>query len=224
MPKEPAASRLSTYRKKRDPNKTPEPMASTRPKVAKDPIFVIQEHHARALHWDFRLERDGVLVSWALPKGLPADPKVNHLAVHVEDHPFDYKDFEGEIPKGEYGAGYVRIWDRGTYETEKWRPSEVMVVLHGERTEGRYVLFPTGSPDAKDWMIHRMDAAPPDFSPFPKRIEPMLATAGTLPKKQDGWAFEFKWDGVRAIVYVDGGRVRALSRNGKDLLLSLIHI
>jgi bifunctional non-homologous end joining protein LigD len=185
-----------------------------------DPIFVIQEHHARALHWDFRLERDGALVSWALPKGLPVDPKVNHLAVHVEDHPFDYKDFEGEIPKGEYGAGLVRIWDRGTYETEKWRPNEVMVVLHGERTNGRFVLFPTGSPEDKDWMIHRMDDAPPDFVPFPKRIEPMLATSGTLPRRSDGWAYEFKWDGVRAIVYVDGGRVRALSRNGKDLLTS----
>ena len=223
VPEEPAA-RLSTYRKKRDPDKTPEPMASskstTRTKGAKDPIFVIQEHHARALHWDFRLERDGVLVSWALPKGLPVDPKVNHLAVHVEDHPFDYKDFEGEIPKGEYGAGWVRIWDKGTYETEKWRPTEVMVMLHGERTEGRYVLFPTGPPEGKDWMIHRMDEAPPDFVPFPKRIDPMLATSGTLPKSSDGWAFEFKWDGVRAIVYVDGGRVRALSRNGKDLLTS----
>src|SRR3974390_297848 len=96
------------------------------------PIFVIQEHHARALHWDFRLERDGVLCSWALPKGLPTSTKTNHLAVRVEDHPFDYKDFEGEIPTGEYGAGHVRIWDSGTYEVEKWRANEVMVVLHGE--------------------------------------------------------------------------------------------
>jgi bifunctional non-homologous end joining protein LigD len=215
------AARLTSYRRKRDPKKTPEPMASTPGAPAgSEPIFVIQEHHARALHWDFRLERDGVLVSWALPKGLPVDPKVNHLAVHVEDHPFDYKDFEGVIPKGEYGAGQVRIWDRGTYETEKWRPNEVMVVLHGERTQGRYVLFPTGSPDAKDWMIHRMDEAPPDFVPFPKRIEPMLATTGTLPARKEGWAYEFKWDGVRAIVYVDGGRVRALTRNGKDLVTS----
>src|SRR6202035_5604908 len=134
MGSEEPAARLTTYRAKRDPKKTPEPMAAAA--SASDeaaPIFVIQEHHARALHWDFRLERDGVLVSWALPKGLPVDPKVNHLAVHVEDHPFEYKDFEGEIPKGEYGAGHVRIWDRGTYETEKWRPNEVMVMLHGER-------------------------------------------------------------------------------------------
>ena len=102
--KEPAG-RLSKYRAKRDPQRTPEPMTSSAITRGADPIFVIQEHHARALHWDFRLERDGVLASWALPKGLPVDPKVNHLAVHVEDHPFDYKDFEGVIPKGEYGAG-----------------------------------------------------------------------------------------------------------------------
>ena len=93
-----------TYRAKRDPKKTPEPMGATAKSAAKRksqlPTFVIQEHHARALHWDFRLERDGVLVSWALPKGLPMDPAINHLAVHVEDHPFDYGKFEGTIPKG----------------------------------------------------------------------------------------------------------------------------
>lgn len=218
--KEPTA-RLKKYQQMRDSDKTPEPMTTkARRRTTKDPIFVIQEHHARALHWDFRLEREGVLVSWALPKGLPMDPKVNHLAVHVEDHPFEYKDFEGVIPKGEYGAGQVRIWDKGTYEIEKWRDAEVMVVLHGERTEGRYVLFPTGPPEGKDWMIHLMDEAPPDFVPFPRLVEPMLATAGTLPKRDDGWAYEFKWDGVRAVIYVDGGRVRALSRNNKDLLTS----
>ena len=85
---------------------------------------MIQEHHARRLHWDFRLERDGVLVSWALPRGVPADPDRNRLAVHTEDHPLDYIDFAGEIPKGEYGGGSVAIWDRGTYEAEKWEEGE----------------------------------------------------------------------------------------------------
>src|SRR5881409_2934974 len=94
--------------------------------------FVVQEHHARRLHWDFRLERDGVLVSWALPKGVPADPKKNHLAVHVEDHPLDYFKFAGEIPKGEYGGGTVKIWDEGTYEPVKWSNREVMVDLKGK--------------------------------------------------------------------------------------------
>jgi bifunctional non-homologous end joining protein LigD len=212
-------SKLTTYRAKRDPKKTPEPMGATAKSAAKRksqlPTFVIQEHHARALHWDFRLERDGVLVSWALPKGLPMDPAINHLAVHVEDHPFDYGKFEGTIPKGEYGAGQVTIWDHGTYETEKWREKEVMVVLHGKRASGRYVLFPI---DEKNWMIHRMDPAPAYFEAMPQHVKPMLSLAGKLPTKDAGWAYEFKWDGVRALVYVDGGRVRAFTRNDKSLL------
>jgi bifunctional non-homologous end joining protein LigD len=178
------------------------------------PRFVIQEHHARALHWDFRLERDGVLVSWAIPKGMPTDPATNHLAVHVEDHPLEYGKFHGEIPKGEYGGGTVTIWDRGTYDTEKWDEKEVKVVLHGKRVKGRYVLFSTGG---KNWMIHRMDPPESGYLPMPKTIEPMLALAGALPSDPKGWSVEFKWDGVRAIVYVDGGRVRAMSRNDKDL-------
>src|SRR5277367_815835 len=129
------ASKLSNYRSKRDPKKTPEPMGATATRSKKNsaPIFVIQEHHARALHWDFRLERDGVLVSWALPKGLPDTPTTNHLAVHTEDHPLDYGRFEGDIPAGEYGGGRVDIWDHGHFEVEKWRQDEVMVVLHGSK-------------------------------------------------------------------------------------------
>jgi bifunctional non-homologous end joining protein LigD len=212
-------AKLSAYRAKRDPKKTPEPMGGTKKvaatKKSKLPTFVIQEHHARALHWDFRLERDGVLVSWALPKGLPMDPATNHLAVHVEDHPFDYGKFEGTIPKGEYGAGQVTIWDHGTYETIKWRTNEVMIVLHGRRASGKYVLFPTGD---KNWMIHRMDPLPEKIDVMPEHVRPMLALAGELPKKDAGWAYEFKWDGVRALVYVDAGRVRAFTRNDKSLM------
>jgi len=137
------------------------------------------------------------------------------LAVHVEDHPLEYGKFEGIIPKGEYGAGHVIIWDHGTYDTEKWRTNEVMVVLHGARATGRYVLFPI---DEKNWMIHRMDPAPKDFADMPQHVKPMLAMAGDLPTKDAGWAYEFKWDGVRALLYVDGGRVRAFTRNDKSLL------
>ena len=212
-----APSRLSAYRAKRDPKKTPEPMGKTTKARAQQsplPTFVVQEHHARALHWDFRLERGGVLVSWALPKGLPVDPGTNHLAIHVEDHPLDYGTFEGDIPKGEYGAGHVTIWDHGTYDTEKWRSNEIKVVLHGQRISGRYVLFPTG--DDK-WMIHRMNPPPESFEPMPDHVRPMLVLAGELPTSDKGWAYEFKWDGVRAMVYVDGGRVRALTRNDKSL-------
>jgi bifunctional non-homologous end joining protein LigD len=204
---------LHTYRSMRDPAKTPEPMGG-HSIGGESPIFVIQEHHARALHWDFRLEHDGVLVSWALPKGLPLDPNRNHLAVHTEDHPMDYATFNGSIPKGEYGGGHVSIWDHGDYELEKWSDREVKVVLHGERSSGRYVLFQTGG---KNWMIHRMDGAPADFRSLPDEVAPMLATAGALPANDAGWAYEFKWDGVRAITYIDGGRVRAMSRGNKDL-------
>jgi bifunctional non-homologous end joining protein LigD len=218
----PASPKLTEYRAKRDPKKTPEPMGAKKAKgsggrdaKAAQPTFVIQEHHARALHWDFRLEHDGVLVSWALPKGLPLDPKTNHLAVHTEDHPLDYGSFAGDIPKGEYGAGKVTIWDHGTYETEKWRTNEIMVVLHGKRAQGRYVLFPTGE---KNWMIHRMDPPPANYEAMPEHLAPMLALAGELPARDKEWAYEFKWDGVRAMVYVDGGRVRALTRNDKTLM------
>ena len=129
---------------------------------------MIQEHHARRLHWDFRLERDGVLVSWALPKGVPDDPAVNHLAVHTEDHPLEYGGFEGEIPRGQYGAGSVSIWDAGRYETLKWAPNEVKVRLHGRRVTGEFALFQT---KGNQWMIHR------DRQPLPAGLRPMLATS-----------------------------------------------
>ena len=137
--------------------------------------------------------------------------------MHTEDHPMDYGTFEGQIPAGEYGGGEVRIWDSGNYELEKWRKDEVMVVLHGSQVSGRYVLFPTSG---NNWMIHRMDPAPADFTPLPKQVRPMLASPGKLPTVDEGWAYEIKWDGVRAITYVDGGRVRLQSRNDKDLTVS----
>ncbi len=132
-------AKLAEYRKKRDPKKTPEPFTGT--KGAKEPIFVIQRHDARRLHYDFRLERDGALASWAVPKGIPLESGQRHLAVHVEDHPLDYATFEGEIPKGEYGAGTVEIWDRGTYElVEAKRDGGLTVRLHGEKLEGLWTL------------------------------------------------------------------------------------
>jgi bifunctional non-homologous end joining protein LigD len=116
----PTPDRLATYRSMRDASKTPEPVPRAKPAEKQGNSFVIQEHHARRLHYDFRLERDGVLVSWAVPKNLPESTSVNHLAVHTEDHPLEYGGFEGVIPKGEYGAGKVIIWDSGTYEAEKF--------------------------------------------------------------------------------------------------------
>ncbi|TQS45163.1 DNA ligase [Cryptosporangium phraense] len=204
----------------RSADRTPEPVPESAPEPRAGNSFVIQEHHARALHWDFRLERDGVLVSWAIPKGLPPDPKQNHLAVHTEDHPLDYASFEGRIPEGEYGGGNVSVWDYGTYDLEKWTDREVKVVLHGNRSEGRYVLFKTGNGEGKrgrDWMIHRMDPPADGWKPLPELVPPMLATLGALPATDDGWAYEMKWDGVRLVLYISGGRVRALTRNNRDV-------
>ncbi len=219
MPARPtAAGGLETYRRKRNPARTPEPVpGADLVQPGSGTTFVVQEHHASALHWDFRLERDGVLVSWAVPKGLPLDPATNHLAVHTEDHPLDYAGFEGEIPAGEYGGGTVSVWDRGTYECEAWTDREVKVVLHGSRVTGRYVLFRTGERD-RDWMMHRMDPAPDGFEPLPQLVRPMLAVLRDAPPRDDAaYGYEFKWDGVRAVVYVTGGRPRVLSRNDRDV-------
>src|ERR671917_2976033 len=210
------AERLGEYRRKRDFGRTPEP-GPGRPSgpAAEDlPRFVVQEHRARSMHWDLRLEHDGTLASWAVPKGIPPDPRRNHLAVRTEDHPLEYLDFHGDIPEGQYGAGTMAIWDRGTYETHKFREDEVMVTFHGERLHGRYVLFRTRG---NDWMIHRMDPPEdPDREPMPERVEPMLARTGPLPVGDD-WAYEIKWDGVRAIGYAAGVRLKLESRNGNNV-------
>ena len=271
---------LAEYRRMRNRSKTPEPFGevagsdpSWRPDAA-NPHFVIQEHHASSLHYDFRLERDGVLVSWAVPKGVPTDPTQNHLAVHVEDHPFDYGTFEGRIPKGEYGAGEVAIWDRGRYELEKWRDGsdghgEVIFTIHGEKHGSqRLALIQTKQGDnAKNWMLHLMKSQDPvdwdaEGGPVNKvtgdkwhghasvstgrkglgtlkktvvgsRLpsnsrHPMLATLGAMrgvDRFEGGadWAYEMKWDGIRAIATIRGrpgyaGReVTFRSRNGLDL-------
>ncbi|MGI3785077.1 MAG: non-homologous end-joining DNA ligase, partial [Janthinobacterium lividum] len=242
----PERDRLSTYRSMRDARKTPEPVPATPPEPSREgaaPIFVIQEHHARALHWDFRLEHDGVLVSWAVPKSPPTDPKSNRLAVMTEDHPMEYATFEGGIPRDEYGGGQVSIWDSGTYRLHKWREGkEVIVTLQG-RPEGglggglrKYALIHTGGgklakgPKAdRNWLMHLMETDPEDATPsaagtpapqaeFPDEVEPMLATLtdGKNFGPEEGWAFEMKWDGMRAVAYLVGGRVRLLSRKGRD--------
>lgn len=221
---------LREYRRKRDESKTPEPFGDeehrrrleesdddTEPEsVPRAPIFVIQEHHARRLHYDFRLEHDGVLVSWAVPKNLPTDPDQNRLAVQTEDHPMDYADFEGDIPAGEYGGGHVSIWDKGTFELEKWRDKEVIVRLHGERVQGRYALIRTGD---KNWLAHLMTDEPrpivPDSLTDPR---PMLATDEPIERLDErDWAFEGKWDGYRLLVRSIGGEFRLTSRSGIDM-------
>jgi bifunctional non-homologous end joining protein LigD len=219
------AQKLSEYRRKRDPKKTPEPFGAKRGKQ-KEPIFVVQRHDARSLHYDFRLERNGALASWAVPKGVPLEPGEQHLAVHVEDHPLDYATFEGEIPKGEYGAGTVEIWDNGTYElVEEKKNGGLTVRLHGKRLEGTWSLVPAHlSGDEKNWLILRKrdDAQP--AARKPATYSPMLATLAEEVPRGAGWEFEVKWDGYRAIATVSGGETTLTSRNGNDLTARFDHV
>lgn len=238
--------RLTLYRDKRDAARTPEPVPQQHgadEHAGGARAFVIQEHHASRLHWDLRLARHGVLVSWAVPKGVPVDGGTNHLAVQTEDHPMEYATFSGMIPAGEYGAGEMTVWDSGTYETEKWRDgAEVIVTLTGREDGGlaqpdgpgrtsRFALIHTGE---KNWLLHLM--APKGATRPPERPRstgasgtargesttsstpprPMMATAVDRLPDEPGWAYEMKWDGVRCVVEVDGERVRLTSRSGRD--------
>jgi len=243
------ADRLAEYRSMRDASKTPEPVPEEPPSArgGAEPAFVIQRHEASRLHYDFRLEHDGVLVSWAIPKGVPGLGERNRLAVHVEDHPLAYASFEGDIPKGEYGAGHVGIWDHGTYVAQKWRDGEVIATLHGQPDGGlggapaKVALIRTDRDADKEWIIHRMALEPiaapasqtkstpksrstPPSKPKPRRrsrvdYRPMLAVLGSkrTPPTGDDLAVEMKWDGVRALATVADGTTRLTSRNGLDI-------
>ncbi len=211
-----ARDELADYRRKRDPRRTPEPFKSRR--RGRRPIFVVQRHESRRLHYDFRLERDGVLASWAVPKGVPLEVGQRALAVHVEDHPLSYADFEGEIPKGEYGAGTVELWDRGTYElVEEKADGGLTVRLDGERLQGLWTLVAAKlDGDPKNWLILRKhDAEAGERGPA--EYEPMLATLAKDVPSGPGWLYEVKWDGYRAVAYLRGGEARLVSRNGNDL-------
>jgi len=208
-------AKLGDYRRKRDPARTPEPFGGDGSSGA--PVFVIQRHDARRLHYDLRLERDGALASWAVPKGLPLEAGERHLAVHVEDHPLDYGSFEGVIPAGQYGAGTVEIWDRGTYELlEEKRNGGLTVHLHGERVDGVWTLVPARlDGDERNWLLLRKDAAE-TAAPVPE-LRPQLATLTEHLPTGAGWLYEPKWDGYRALVALRGGVATLTSRNGKDL-------
>jgi bifunctional non-homologous end joining protein LigD len=146
---------LEEYRKKRDFKTTAEPQGSGEKGKGSGRIFVVQEHHASHLHYDLRLEKDGVLASWAVPKGIPVKPGVKHLAVRTEDHPIEYADFEGTIPEGEYGAGEVTIWDKGLYEPLEWKDDKIEVVMKGERLAGVYVLVRFKRAGEDEWLLFR---------------------------------------------------------------------
>jgi len=204
---------LDEYERKRRRGRTPEPFGGG--PDGDRPRFVVQRHDARRLHYDFRLERAGALASWAVPKGVPLRRGERHLAVHVEDHPLDYADFEGTIPAGQYGAGTVEIWDRGTYElVEEKRDGGLTVRLHGERLDGTWTLVPAKlDGDPKNWLLLRKDGT----AARSERYAPMLATSTDDLPHGEGWTYEPKWDGFRALVTVSGGEVTLTSRNGNDL-------
>jgi bifunctional non-homologous end joining protein LigD len=210
--------RLREYERKRDPKKTPEPFGKGR-RRGKKPIFVVQRHDARRLHYDFRLERDGALASWAVPKGIPLEAGQRNLAVHVEDHPLEYATFEGEIPAGEYGAGQVEIWDHGTYElVEEKKNGGLTVRLDGERLQGTWTLVPAKlSGDPKNWLLIRKTDERTEPSPRRhRRYAPMLATLAEKLPKGRGWLFEAKWDGYRTIAYVVNGDPELRTRKDQD--------
>lgn len=212
---------LKEYNKKRDFNSTNEPKGQIR-HSNKSLKFVIQLHLARAKHYDFRLEYNGVLMSWAVPKGLSLNPKDKRLAVHVEDHPLDYITFEGIIPKGNYGAGSVEIFDKGNYlpleDFEKGlEKGHIKFVLNGEKYKGAWSLIKT---DDKNWLIVKSDdefvtkSKEKIKNPF-KNINVELATLTKSIPKGD-YLYEIKYDGYRIISYFENNKVKMLTRNNQD--------
>jgi bifunctional non-homologous end joining protein LigD len=236
-----AKAKLAEYKRKRDPKKTPEPAVEPpvrdsgrgegvrgnrevppgqRKKTGqrKAPIFVVQRHDARRLHYDFRLERNGALASWAVPKGVPLEPGQQHLAVHVEDHPLEYATFEGEIPKGQYGAGSVEIWDNGTYELlEEKKDGGLTVRLHGKRLDGTYTLVPAKlSGDPKNWLILRKKDESAPAPRKPRKYAAMSATLSDKVPRGDDWLYEIKWDGYRIVATIAGGEPDLRTRRDQD--------
>lgn len=214
------------YTDKRSFDQTPEPEATVRGNL--DPTrarpgetFMVHQHHARRLHFDLRLEmmredRTPVLVSWAVPKGMPRKKGKPHLAVHVEDHPFDYGEFEGTIPAGNYGAGEVRIFDSGTYEVLEQEESKLTIRMQGRRLRGVYHIIQTAKGKDKDeWLAFLRKDERPDNEPLPP-LKPMLATLATEAFDDPDWIFEPKWDGVRSLT-VCGEETKHFSRNEKDM-------
>ena len=218
------AEALDEYRRKRDFATTPEPAPSDGVRGVAAPRFVIQRHDARALHFDLRLEIDGTLASWAVPKGVPLREGVKRLAMRTEDHPLEYLTFSGVIPAGAYGAGRMTIWDEGPFELLAATDSEIKVVLHGAILEGEYHLVRTGGTSGRqEWLVFRSArGAPGSADPAPRfrELRPMMASLWAGAFDDPGWAFEVKWDGYRALAFVGPDGTFLRSRSGRDMTAS----
>jgi bifunctional non-homologous end joining protein LigD len=208
-----SSSSLAEYDRKRSFDRTPEPAPRNGRTRGKGSRFVIHRHHATRLHYDLRLEERGVLKSWAVPKGLPPRPGINRLAVQTEDHPIEYLDFEGEIPKDEYGGGTMWVFDLGTYEHLK-APSERRLEfrLHGEGFHGEHRLF---RKEGKDWLLQRIDEPAPDWLREP--LEPMAPVLLEDVPADNELEYEVKWDGIRALFFIDEEQIRIVTRRGHDV-------
>ncbi|RYD48925.1 MAG: ATP-dependent DNA-ligase, partial [Verrucomicrobiaceae bacterium] len=228
-PKKPPARKraapLEKYREKRNFRNTPEPGAKLARKGGDS--FVVQEHHARSHHYDFRLEIDGVLVSWAVPKGIPEDTSAKRLAVKVENHPLDYGGFEGTIPAGNYGAGEVAIWDKGTWAPveKEWKKQfadgKLKFVLRGKRLKGAFLL--ARMKDEPNWLMRKLDDAeiPADSTMRLERekagfISPQLARPVPSVPAGEGWVHELKYDGYRLIAVRTKAGLGLFTRSGLD--------
>lgn len=205
-----AKKRLGEYARKRDFEGTPEPPPDA-PSGGGN-LFVIQKHNATRLHYDLRLEREGVLASWAVPRGLPTSPGEKRLAVQTEDHPLDYGGFEGWIPKGHYGAGEVRIFDRGTFEPIEWKDDKLTFRLHGNRHRGEYHLVKT----KEGWLVFLSKSSAAEQPEAPPVFSPMLAELWSEAFDDKRWRFEPKLDGIRTLAYVTTDATRLVSRTGRD--------
>lgn len=201
---------LETYAKKRDFDKTPEPKAKEIERGGNN--FVVHRHHASRLHYDLRLEQDGVLKSWAVPKGMPPKPGVKRLAVQTEDHPMEYLTFDGKIPKGQYGAGEMWIYALGKYQKTKEKKDGFYFRLNSKDLTGEYRMH---NMKGKEWLLERVDEPQVDY--LHGVIEPMLSDSVDKPPKGDDYIYEVKWDGIRALIALEDGQVRITTRNQNDV-------
>src|SRR5436309_5388883 len=203
-------AQLESYSKKRSFAKTPEPPPA--PVTGEGNAFVVHRHHASRLHYDLRLEQNGVLKSWAVPKGLPPRPGIKRLAVSVEDHPLEYVNFEGAIPKGEYGGGMMWKFAQGRHEITKEKKEGFYFRLQSRELNAEYRVHHTKE---NQWLLERVDNPQTNWLRDP--IEPMLARAELKPPDSKDYFYEVKWDGIRAIISLDEGAIRIRGRNGMDL-------